>query len=154
AAFRASLAPALRKAVDELPQPNGPVSTSEPRLASFNQSYSNSLTQNTFSAKTDWMIGAKDRLSFRYNYNASFTKSWFGIADDQFRPVDSLLQLGKVTYTRTISPTLLNEAGFALNRMRTHPRAGATGSILTFPQVTVPGMAAIGPATNDLLVSN
>jgi hypothetical protein len=64
------------------------------------------------------------------------------------------LQLGKVTYTRTTSPTLLNEAGFALNRMRTDPRGGATDAILNFPQVTVPGMAAIGPATNDLLVSN
>jgi hypothetical protein len=154
AAFRATLAPALQDAVNRLPLPNGPVSATEPRLATFNQGYSNSLTENTFSIKTDYTITAKDRLSVRYNYNSSFTKSWYGIADDQFRPVDSLLQLGKVTYTRTISPSLLNEAGFALNRLRTDPRAGATDSVLNFPQVTVPGMASIGPTTNDLLVSN
>jgi outer membrane receptor protein involved in Fe transport len=94
-AFRATLSPALRQAVDELPLPNGPVSASEPRLATFNQGYSNSLTENTFSIKTDCTISAKDRLSVRYNYNSSFTKSWFRIADDQFRPVDSCCSSAK-----------------------------------------------------------
>jgi hypothetical protein len=154
AAFRATLSPALLQAVNLLPLPNGPDSPSEPRLGTFAKSYSNALSEDTFSVKVDDTITSKDRLSVRYNYNKSFTKSWFGIADDQFRPVDSLLQLGKINYTRTISPTLLNEAGFALNRMRTDPRAGASDAILTFPQVTVTGMAFIGPVANDLLVSN
>ena len=153
-AFRASLAPALQEAVNKLPPPNGPVSATEPRLAQFIQSYSNALSEDTASAKADWTISAKDRLTVRYNINTSFTKSWFGIADDQFRPVDSRLQLGKVTYTRTISPTLLNELGFALNRMRTDPRAAASDDSLNFPSVSVPAMALIGPTTNDLLVSN
>jgi len=154
AVFRATLSPLLLAAVNTLPLPNGPVSPSEPRLGTFVMNYSNALTEDTLSVKTDYMPTSKDRLSVRYNYNKSFTKSWFGIADDQFRPVDSLLQLAKLTYTRTISPTLLNEAGFAFNRMRTDPRAGASDLIIASPQIAVTGMATVGPTINDLLVSN
>src|SRR5262249_13284551 len=120
-AFRETLSAPLRQAADLLPLPNGAVSPSEPRLATFIRGISNGLTEDTGSIKGDYQVTSNDRVSLRYNVNYSFTKSWYGVGDGQYRPVDSLLQLGKVTYSKTISPTLLNEAGFALNRMHTDP---------------------------------
>ncbi len=154
-AFRDTLPAAVKAAANTLPLPNGTVSPTEPRLARFTAGYSNQLSEDTGSAKIDYLVTSNDRLAVRYNGNGSFTKTYFGPSDGQFRPVPGLLQLGKITYTKTISPTLLNEAGFAFNRLHDDPAAGGNSAILSLPIVVAfAGMAPIGQTLFDLKVAN
>jgi len=154
-AFRDSLPTAVRTVSDLLPLPNGEVSPTEPRLARFTRGISNQLTEDTGSGKLDYNLTPNDRITARYNGNESFTKTWFGVGDGQFRGVPSLLQLAKMTYTKTITPLLLNEAGFAFNRGRWYAAAAGTPELLTKPIIgTFAGMAPIGPTTFDLPVAN
>ncbi|HEY6400442.1 MAG TPA: TonB-dependent receptor, partial [Blastocatellia bacterium] len=55
-----------------------------------------------------------------------------------------------ITYSRTFSPTLFNEASFAFNRMHIDPRGSIDPEALGFPVTSVGGMAGIGPALFDL----
>lgn len=154
-AFRDTLPAAVRVEANFLPLPNGAVSPTEPRLARFTRGISNELTEDTGSGKVDYLLSANDRITARYNRNVSFTKSWFGVGDNQFRAVPSTLQLAKLTYTRTLTPSLLNEAGFALNRAEWYAGAGGTPELRATPIVgTFAGMAAIGPTLFDLPVAN
>jgi hypothetical protein len=155
AAFRNSVPAAVQAELNQLPPPNGPVSPSEPRLAQFTRGISNELTEDTGSGKMDYRITDKDLLTLRYNRNESFTKSWFGVGSGQFRPVPALLQTAKVSYIKTISPTLLNEAGIAFNRGVWYAGAAGEPAVLNSPIVgSIQGMAAIGPALFDLPVAN
>ena len=155
AAFRASLPAVLQPVVAHLPLPNGPVSPSEPRLARYTTTLANQLTENAGMVKLDYLPGAKDRFTFRYNPMPSFTKSYFGVGEAQYRPVPSFLQTGKISYTRTVSPTKLNEAGFFVNRLRTDWVAAGTEAVRAFPRTSIGGgAAAIGPAQFDMPVAN
>ncbi len=154
-AFRNTLPAAVKAEADFLPLPNGDVSPTEPRLARFVRGISNQLTEDTGSGKLDWQISPNDRFSARYNRNESFTKSWFGVGDGQFRAVPALLQTAKLTYTKTISASLLNEAGMTFNRGVWYAGAAGTAALLATPIVgSIAGMAAIGPTTFDLPVAN
>jgi hypothetical protein len=155
AAFRATLSPAVLAEVNQLPLPNGPASPSEPRLAQFIRGISNQLTEDTGSAKVDYQINSSDRLSVRYNKNESFTQTYYGVGAGQYRPVPANLQTAKVTYTKAISPTLLNEAGVALNRGVWYAGAAGNAALVSSPIVpSVAGMAALGPTLFDLPVAN
>src|SRR6266853_1352289 len=155
AEFRASLPAALQPVVDMLPLPNGPISASEPRTAVYARSASDLLDEDTGSIKIDYLISAKDRLSGRYNGNGSLTNVNFGVARGQIQSQPGFLQLSKLTYTRTISPRLLNEAGFAFNRAHIDPRAASEQEVLAFPITSLgSGSAGVGPATFDLQVAN
>src|SRR5262249_31940796 len=101
------------------------------------------------------IVTSNDRVSMRYNRNESFTKSWFGVGDNQFRGVPSTLQLAKVNYSKTITPNLLNEAGVALNRAEWYASSGGTPEFRNTPIISsFAGMAAIGPTIFDLPVAN
>ena len=100
--------------------------------------------------RVDYNFSAKDRLSARYNANKSLTKTHFGVGTGQIAPSEGLLQSAKVTYTRTFSPTLVNEASFGFNRMHIDPRGSIDPNRAAFPVTSVGGMASIGPALFDL----
>ncbi|MBZ5607582.1 MAG: TonB-dependent receptor [Acidobacteriia bacterium] len=154
-AFRNTLPAPVRAEADILPLPNGPAVATEPRLAQFIRGISNELTEDTGSGKMDYHITEKDTLTLRYNRNESFTKSWFGVGDGQFRPVPALLQTAKLAYTKTLTPTLLNEAGITFNRGVWYAGAAGSPAVLNSPIVgSIAGMAAIGPAVFDLPVAN
>jgi hypothetical protein len=156
AAFRASLAPVLQPVVAMLPLPNGAVSTAEPRLALYHGSVSNALTEDTGMLKFDYLPTAKDRFTFRYNGNGSFTKSYFGAATAEFRPIPAILQTSKISYTRTLTPTMLNEFGFFINRGHWTDPAAGTDAVRHFP-ITLSlgsGSAGVGPAVWDMDVAN
>jgi hypothetical protein len=79
----------------------------------------------------------------------------FGVARGQVQTQPAFLQLSKLTYTRTISPRLLNEAGFAFNRVHIDPRASDQQDVLNFPITSLgSGSAGVGPALFDLQVAN
>src|SRR5215471_8523397 len=111
AQFRSSLPAALQPVVDMLPLPNGPVSASEPRTAQYSRGASAPLDEDTGSFKIDYFISSKGRRTGRYNGNGSLTNVNFGVARGEVQSEPGFLQLSKLTYTRTISPRLLNEAG-------------------------------------------
>jgi hypothetical protein len=162
-AYRATLAPALQPVVAQMPSPNGAVSAADNRLALFTEAVSDSLREDTWTGKIDYLASPKDRVTFGYNGDNSFTKSYFGVSDGQFRPIPFTKHLVKLSYTRTISNTLLNEASFAINRLSADPAGAGTPEARSFPQTTfvfggisfgAGGLATVGPSTFDQQVDN
>lgn len=154
-AFRQTVVPAVRPAVDMLPLPNGPVSTSDPRLGAYVRNVSDQLTENTGSVKGDYIIGRNDRLSARYNFNKNLTQTYFGVARGQVQTAPGFLQIAKVTYTRVWSPRVLNETGVAFNRAHIDPRSAESDEIRGFPITSLgSGSAGVGPGLFDLRVAN
>jgi hypothetical protein len=106
--------------------------------------------------KVDYQQSSKDRWSFRYNRNGALNKTYFGFAEGQFRRVPSRLQTSKISYTRTITPTMLNEFGFFINRGHWYTPAAGVESVRHFPIVPTlgSGAAGVGPAVWDMDVAN
>jgi hypothetical protein len=161
--FRATLASELQPVVAQMPSPNGPVSPVDDRLALFTRAVSDSLREDTWTGKIDYQAGPKDRVAFSYNGDDSFTKSYFGVSDGQFRPIPFTKHLVKLGYTRTFSNTLLNEASLSVNRLSSDPAGAGTPEARSFPQTTFEagginfgagGLATVGPSTFDLQVDN
>src|SRR4029453_4850963 len=115
-AFRETLVPEGKPAIDMLPLPNGPISTSEPLLGSYVRNVSDPLTENTGAIKGDYIITPNDRLSGRYNINKNLTQTYFGVGRGQVQTAPGFMQLAKLTYTHVWSPRVMNETGFAFNR--------------------------------------
>ena len=82
----------------------------------FNGTLRNTLSENTGSVKLDWTATSRDALSARYNINDSFTSSQYGPAIGQVAPVPARSQFLKLSWNHTLSSTMLNELGFALNK--------------------------------------
>jgi hypothetical protein len=148
-AFRNMLPAELRPVVDMLPLPNGGA-TADSRIGFYNFAGSGLLEENSFFTRVDYVVTDNDRLSFRYNANKSLTETIFGVATGQRAPSPGLLQNTKLTYTRTFSPTLLNEASFGFNRMHIDPIGSVDENIRNFPVTSVGGMSSVGPALFDL----
>jgi hypothetical protein len=149
-AFRDTLPAVLQPVVSMLPLPNAGVSEDDPNVGFRNEGRSGVLNENSAFVRGDYNLSEKDRLSARYNANESLTVSHFGVGTGQIAPSEGLLQNAKITYTRTFSPTLLNEASFAFNRMHIDPRGSIDPTVAAFPVVSVGGIAGIGPALFDL----
>ena len=154
-AFRQTVVPAVRPAVDLLPLPNGEISPTDPRLGRYVRNVSDPLSENTGSIKGDYIIGANDRLSARYNFNKNLTQTYFGVAQGQVQTAPGFLQIAKVTYTRVWSPRVLNETGLAFNRAHIDPRSAESDQIRAFPITALgSGSAGVGPGLFDLRVAN
>jgi len=150
AAFRASVPAILQPIVNMLPLPNGPVSPAESRLASHRSSVSDLLDEDIGMAKVDYHFNSRNRVSVRYNGNGSLTNTNYGVGAGQVTPAAMLLQLAKLTYTATISSTLLNEAGFAVNRVYVDKFSAATQEIRDMPTTAMGGgVPSLGPNPND-----
>jgi len=155
AAFRTTVVAAVRPVVDLLPLPNGAVSAVEPRLAGFIRNVSNALTEDTGAIKADWRPTSSDSIAVRYNHNESLTRNFFGVGEGQIQGIPGRLQNAKLTYTRILSPRLLNEAGFTFNRMHIDPRSADSEEVRSFPITALgSGSAGLGPNLFDLLVAN
>ena len=148
-AFRDTLPAVLQPVAGMLPLPNAGASA-DPRVGFRNEGRSGFLDEDSVFVRVDFNLTAKDRLSTRYNANSSLTKTHFGVGTGQIAPSAGLLQSAKITYTRTFSPTLVNEASFAFNRMHIDPKGSIDPTIAAFPVTTTGGMASIGPALFDL----
>ena len=116
AAQRAKFVPAMAPVLAAIPTGNAGPDPANPALFDlYNASLPDKLQENTGSAKLDWTPSAKDHYSIRYNINDSNTTTTFGPAVGQTAPTPARSQFLKLSYTRTFSPTLINEAGFAIN---------------------------------------
>jgi len=110
---RAKFVPALAPVVAAIPVGNaGPFNSI---FDLFNASLVDHLDENTGSAKLDWTPSDKNHFYVRYNINDSNTLTTYGPAVGQTAPTPARSQFVKLSYTRVFSPTLINEAGFAIN---------------------------------------
>lgn len=154
-AYRAAVDPVLRPALDMLPLPNTGQAC-DANTALFSGSFVDPLTENTVAGKLDYHLSENDRLSMRYNRNASDTQFRGGIAQGQIRVDPYTSKFGKIAYLHNFSPSLLNEVGFGINRTEAIPKASDQEAVRNFPLVidftgVVP---QIGPVLFDLLVFN
>jgi hypothetical protein len=134
---RSKFVAAMQPVINALPHPNSTdpvvftdsngVSVPRPDLGWYYSNFRNSLREDTGSVKIDWNASMKDTFAFRYNISDSFTSTQYGVATDQTSPSTSRNHLFKTTWNHTFSPTLLNEAGFALNRPQTDSLGGGGG---------------------------
>lgn len=150
-AFRETLDPVLRPVIDMLPLPNGAINGN---TGNYRRNVSNPLTEDSGAVKIDYNISSNDRLNFRFSIDKSLTRTFFGVATGQAQTANGTVPNGKITYTRTFSPRVLNEAGFGINRIHIDPRAAETEEILNFPIVSIGGLPDIGPRLFDLKVAN
>jgi len=90
--------------------------TSALRYNQQNTSWSQ-LTNNQGDGKLDWKMTPKDDFSFRYSQGTQDTPSFnsFPLYFNSFN--ESPFKAGVINWTRTISPTLVNEARFGINRI-------------------------------------
>lgn len=110
---RAKFVPALAPVLAAIPVGNaGPLNSI---FDLFNASLVDRLDENTGSAKLDWTPSDKNHFYVRYNINDSDTLTTYGPAIGQIAPTPARSQFLKLSYTRIFSPTLINEAGFAIN---------------------------------------
>ncbi len=106
-----------------------PTNSNNPYIApNFTSTYPQINNTNTITAKVDWGFSDKDRLSVRY------TRSWLNFAIEggyYANPINTSSGMGTsaqdyyltnvgVNYTRTISPTWLNELLVGVNRSAVH----------------------------------
>jgi hypothetical protein len=153
--FRQTVVLEVRPAIDMLPLPNGEISPTDARLGRYVRNVSDPLSENTGSIKGDYMIGANDRLSARYNLNKNLTQTFFGVAQGQVQTAPGFLQIAKVNYTRVWSARVLNETGLAFNRAHIDPRSAQSDDIRAFPITALgSGSAGVGPGLFDLRVAN
>lgn len=154
AAARATAVPVIQSAFNALPLPNGPLSTTDPRFAQYTQSVSNPLTENTGIIKVDWEASSRDHVSARYNANQNLTDTYFGVATGQVQHAPGFMQLGMIGYTRTISPSVVNEANVYYNRFHVDPLASNDPAVLNTPIINFGAGAGVGPGLFNLRVAN
>ena len=154
-AFRDTLDPVLRPAIDMLPLPNGAISATDPRIGAYTTARANKLTEDSWVWKIDYLISSKDRLTLRHSGDKTFAANFFGVAKDQFRYDPNTMQTGKVGYTRAISPTVWNEFGAYVNRLGVVTHNAGSEEVSNFPQVIIgSGVPNVGPSNWTLPVNN
>ncbi len=157
AAFRATLPPLLQTYVAQMPLPNGPISTAEPRLGLYTLSGVNdTLTENAAAIKVDYQLTPNDRITGRWNPDWSTTVSYFGVSEGQINKVPALLQTGEAAYTKTFSPTLFNEASANVNRERYYIYKSTVPAVQNEPLISGIGSGgtSIGPTLYQVPVGN
>jgi hypothetical protein len=154
--FLETLPPLLLAPMTSLPLPNLTTPTGDPTLGWYAFSGDNKLREDTFAVKIDHNFTARDKLSARYNMNDSNSLNNIGPGAGQYNPVSYRSQLAKITYTKTISPTLLNEAGIGLNRMMAIDKEADEESVRQSPMIwfATGAPADMGPGLFDMVVGN
>jgi len=124
---RALFVPSMAPVVAAIPRGNGgPV----PGSTIFDYYYANlrnTLREDTGSVRVDYNYSAKHTFTARYNINDSNTQTQYAPADGQTAPNNARSQFAKLSWSYVISPTLLNQAGFAMNKEDVNDFGGGGG---------------------------
>lgn len=99
-----------------VPTPASCEYNNDPNYVVIDAKLPTTVREDTGSVRIDYNVSDRDRLMFRYNINDSLTNYTFGLNQGQLSPQKLRTQLGKLDYTRTFSPTLLNEFSIAVDR--------------------------------------
>ncbi|HEX6805048.1 MAG TPA: carboxypeptidase regulatory-like domain-containing protein [Terriglobales bacterium] len=109
------LAP-LPAGCDVIPTPASCEYFGDPNFVVLNAKLPTTVREDTGSLRVDYNLSDRDRFMFRYNINDSLTDYTFGLNQGQISPQKLRTQLGKFDYTRTFTPTLLNEFSIGVDR--------------------------------------
>lgn len=130
----------------------------------FRSNFTNRLTRNNFTVKLDHNFGAKDKLSGRYLYNSDDTinTSVFpNPASETNNDTRRHQQFWYGSWTRTLSPSLINEFRFTYANRINHAFSKGLGggwptklgirgvSDLAFPNIAVTGLTALSNASQE-----
>jgi hypothetical protein len=130
----------------------------------FATNYSQILTRDAYLVKGDYNLTDKDRLSFRYMYNSDnldYTTVMTNIGAENRVPALRHQNFYYGTYTRTITPTVVNEFRFTfgdrINWTRAYGIGGNWPSTLglrgvpddSFPTMNVAGLRTLGGGSHE-----
>ena len=148
--------PAVLPYLTQLPPPNGPAVPGYPYAAEYLYQLASSLTEDSGSAKLTYSITPTKRLDVHWNMEKFNAADPYGAALGQDKLDVGFNQNAKVTFTDNITPTILNTAYFAPNRMHIDPRASNNPTVLNEPETTwgLLGFSEVGPFVFDLQVAN
>ena len=132
-AFRSTIDSRLQSLVSQIPLPNAGITSFNPNLGYYNGVRTSRLTENNSGFKIDYQLSDNDRLSLRWTGTPSTTLSPFGISQGQSRDVQGFTQNGRLSYTKVFTPSLYNEASFAINRMRYNDAAASDPAVPAAP---------------------
>src|SRR5512146_3122520 len=110
-----------------------------PQLIYAPVSLPTTLREDTGSFRLDYNVSDNDRVFFRYNISDSLTNYTYGPNLGQLSPQKLRNQLGKFDYTRTFSPTLLNQFSVSVTRFYSD-----TNSNTVDPNSAVTGTSLVG----------
>jgi len=99
-----------------IPTPVSCEFNNDPNYVVIDARLPNTVREDTGSLRLDYNLSDKDRFMFRYNINDSLTNDTLGLNQGQLSPQKLRTQLGKFDYTRTFTPTLLNEFSIGIDR--------------------------------------
>lgn len=130
----------------------------------FRTNFQEILTRDAFLVKGDHAFTAKDRISLRYLYNSDnvdYTTTVTNIAADTNSQALRNQNFFYGTYTRVITPTIINEFRFNYGNRINHQKSyGLDGGWPTklglkgvpddaFPNISVAGIRALGTAAQE-----
>ena len=130
----------------------------------FVTNYSQVLTRDAYLAKGDYNLTDKDRVSFRYMYNSDnldYSTVMTNIGAENRVPALRHQNFYYGTYTRTITPTVVNEFRFTfgdrINWSRAYGLGGNWPSTLglkgvpddAFPAIAVSGLRTMGSTAQE-----
>jgi hypothetical protein len=126
AANRALFLPVMAPVVAAIPQGNLGPDPNDPthNFDLYSANLRNTDQEDTGSAKVDWNQSAKSHWYVRYNINDSYGVTAYGPAVGQTAPTPAVSQFGKISNTYIFSPTMLNEAGAAINSNKVESYGG------------------------------
>lgn len=99
-----------------IPTPVSCEYNNDPNYVTIDAKLPTTVREDTGSARLDFDPTDRDRFMFRYNINDSLTNYTYGLNQGQLSPQKLRTQLGKFDYTRTFTPTLLNEFSIGVDR--------------------------------------
>ena len=128
AANRALFVASMQPVVNAIPIGNaGPDPANPAAFDLLDANLLNTLREDTGAIKVDWTPSSRNSFSVRYNINDSDTQTQFGPATGQLAPDFARTQFTKLNWTWNVSPTLLNQAGFAINKESVNDSGGGGG---------------------------
>ena len=158
-----SIDPVALKLLEFYPLPNR--APDNPTGANnFSANYQQILTRNNYTAKVDHNFTERDRFNFRYLYNSddrSFTTVFPNIVAETNTPALRHQNYFYWGYTRTFSPTVINEFRYTYSNRINHEtsfglgepwpsRLGLKGAPDgAFPQINVAGVTTLGAGTHE-----
>jgi hypothetical protein len=125
----------------------------------FRSNYVNGLTRNNFLAKIDHNLGHKNRLSGRYLYNSDNTLATSVFPNPAAETIvdnERHQQYWYMSWTRVVTPSLINEFRFTYSNRINHSIAKGVGGNwpsklgvkgvpdISFPQISASGVQALG----------
>ena len=155
-AFRAIVPAALRAPLDMQPLPNMTRATSDPSVGWYSFAGSDKVREDSFAIKIDHNFTNRDRFTARYNMNDSGSITNNGPGRGQSMDVPYRSQLAKISYTKTLSPTMLNEMGVGVNRMWALTQMATEEDVRQSDMIwfATGEPASMGPALFDMRVGN